>query len=87
MARPIMSETEGPAIWQLLNGELKSQFIGWISGESIGYVWDHAHEPEHHSSMSRKELLEAHRGFYDDGDLLASGPRCFKRRPERCGTN
>lgn len=64
-ARPIMSETEAPATWQLLNGELKSQFIGWISGESIGYVWDHTTNLNTNSSMSRKELLEAHRGFYD----------------------
>jgi len=30
------SETDGPAAWKLLNGELKDQFLGWISGESIG---------------------------------------------------
>src|SRR6185295_18998693 len=29
-----------PAAWQLLNGELKDQFLGLISGESVGYVWD-----------------------------------------------
>jgi hypothetical protein len=51
--------------WQLLNGELKDQFLGWISGESVGYVWDHAPaELKIAPSMSRRELLEAHRQFY-----------------------
>jgi hypothetical protein len=51
--------------WQLLNGELKDQFLGWISGESVGYVWDHAPaELKISPSMSRRELLEAHRQFY-----------------------
>jgi len=51
--------------WQLLNGELKDQFLGWISGESVGYVWDSAPaELKISPSMSRRELLEAHRQFY-----------------------
>ena len=51
--------------WQLLNGELKDQFLGWISGESVGYVWDSAPaELKINPSMSRRELLEAHRQFY-----------------------
>ncbi len=59
------SESDGPAAWQLLNGELRDQFLGWISGESVGFVWDSAAKdlkvaPE----MSRKDLLEAHRVFY-----------------------
>src|SRR5947208_12558113 len=33
------TEVTGPAALSLLNGELKGQFLGWISGESIGYVW------------------------------------------------
>ncbi|HEX7333622.1 MAG TPA: hypothetical protein VF290_19120 [Pyrinomonadaceae bacterium] len=54
-----------PAAWQLLNGELKDQFLGWISGESVGYVWDSAPaELKISPSMSRRELLEAHRQFY-----------------------
>jgi hypothetical protein len=53
------------AAWQLLNGELKDQFLGWISGESVGYVWDSAPaELKISPSMSRRELLEAHRQFY-----------------------
>ena len=60
-----MSESEGRAAWSLLTGELREQFIGWISGESIGYVWDQAAENLKLSpSMSRRELLEAHRVFY-----------------------
>ena len=60
-----MSEAEGQAIWKLLNGELRDQFLGWISGESVGYVWDHAAaELQVTPQMSRAELLEAHRVFY-----------------------
>ncbi len=56
-----------PAAWQLLNGELKNQFLGWISGESVGYVWDSAPaELKITPSMSRRELLEAHRQFYSN---------------------
>ena len=51
--------------WKLLDGELKDQFLGWISGESVGYVWDSAPADLKISpSMSRRELLEAHRQFY-----------------------
>ncbi len=60
-----MLEADGQAAWKLLNGELKGQFLGWISGESVGYVWDHAPtELGVSSSMSRRELLEAYRVFY-----------------------
>jgi hypothetical protein len=60
-----MSESAGQAAWKLLTGELRDQFLGWISGESVGYVWEQAAKdlkitPE----MSRRELLEAHRVFY-----------------------
>jgi hypothetical protein len=56
---------EGEAAYQLLNGELKDQFLGFISGESVGYVWDHAPaELKISPSQSRRELLEAHRQFY-----------------------
>ena len=61
-----MPEAEAQAAWRLLNGELKDQFLGWISGESVGYVWEHAPtELKVSPSMSRRELLEAHRVFYD----------------------
>ncbi len=61
------SETAGPAAWNLLNGELRDQFLGWISGESIGFVWSDSPQylkisPE----MTRAQLLDAHRVFYTD---------------------
>ena len=61
------NDAEAQAAWQLLNGELKDQFLGWISGESVGYVWDSAPaELKVSASMSRRELLEAHRHFYSN---------------------
>ena len=61
----VMKDDEGKAVWQLLNGELKEQFLGWISGESVGYVWDSAPEELKISpSMTRRQLLEAHKVFY-----------------------
>ncbi|HEV8589613.1 MAG TPA: hypothetical protein VGQ72_12110, partial [Pyrinomonadaceae bacterium] len=33
------SEADAQATWALLKGELRDQFLGWISGESVGYVW------------------------------------------------
>ncbi|HEY8411287.1 MAG TPA: hypothetical protein VIK76_07790, partial [Pyrinomonadaceae bacterium] len=60
-----LDQAGGQAAWQLLNGELKNQFLGWISGESVGFVWDSAPaELKITPSMSRRELLEAHRQFY-----------------------
>ena len=62
-----MNEADGQAAWRLLNGELKDQFLGWISGESVGYVWEYAPlELKISASMSRRELLEAHRRFYSN---------------------
>jgi hypothetical protein len=61
-----MPPAEGQAAWRLLNGEFKDQFLGWISGESIGFVWDSANELKTSPGMSRKELLEAHRVYYTD---------------------
>ena len=58
-------EGDGKAAFQLLNGELKDQFLGFISGESVGYVWDSAPaELKISASQSRRQLLEAHRQFY-----------------------
>jgi hypothetical protein len=58
-------ETSAQAAWKLLEGELRGQFLGWISGESVGYVWDKAAmELKINPQMSRRELLEAHRVFY-----------------------
>src|SRR6266566_3191067 len=60
-----LSKTDGQAAWQLLTGEFKDQFLGWMSGESVGYVWEQAPaELKISSSMSRRELLEAYRLFY-----------------------
>ena len=61
------SEADGQAAWELLNGELREQFLGWISGESVGYVWEEAPQflklaPE----MTRAQMLEALRVFYSD---------------------
>src|SRR6266571_2871992 len=61
------SEADAQAAWKLLNGELRDQFLGWISGESIGFVWGEAPQylklsPE----MTRAALLDAHRVFYTD---------------------
>jgi len=59
------TEQEGPAAAALLSGELKDQFLGFISGESVGYVWDYAPaELKISADQSRRELLEAHRQFY-----------------------
>ncbi|HEV7743430.1 MAG TPA: hypothetical protein VGO56_00415 [Pyrinomonadaceae bacterium] len=60
-----MSPTDGQAAWKLLTGEFNDQFLGWMSGESVGYVWEQsAAELKISASMSRRELLEAHRVFY-----------------------
>jgi hypothetical protein len=62
-----MNAADAQAAWQLLNGEFKDQFLGWISGESVGYVWEYAPvELKISASMSRRELLEAHRQFYSN---------------------
>ena len=64
---PQLNEADGQAAWRLLNGELKDQFLGWVSGESVGYVWEHAPaELKISPSMTRRELLEAHRQFYSN---------------------
>jgi hypothetical protein len=60
-----LSAADGQAAWRLLTGEFKDQFLGWMSGESVGYVWEQAPaELKISASMSRRELLEAHRVFY-----------------------
>ena len=60
-----LSAADGQAAWKLLTGEFKDQFLGWMSGESVGHVWGQAPaELKVSESMSRRELLEAHRVFY-----------------------
>jgi hypothetical protein len=62
-----MSDADGQAAWNLLNGELKDQFLGWISGESVGHVFDSAaKELKVSDAISRRELLEAYRNFYNN---------------------
>ena len=61
------SNADAQAAWKLLNDDLRDQFLGWISGESIGFVWDEA--PQYLKSlpdMTRAQLLEAHRRFFTD---------------------
>lgn len=72
------TEAEAQAAWKLLNGELREQFLGWISGESVGFVWGDAPKylqisPE----MTRTKLLEAHRVFYS-GALTRKWSSTFK---------
>lgn len=60
-----MPEADGQATWKLLTGELREQFIGWISGESIGHVYsDVAAELKLSPAAPRRELLEAHHAAY-----------------------
>lgn len=60
-----MPETDAQRVWKLLTGEFREQFLGWISGESVGYVWsDAAVNLKLRPDMTRRELLEAHRIFY-----------------------
>jgi hypothetical protein len=61
------SDTDAQAAWKLLNGELREPFLGWISGESVGFVWGEA--PQYlkiSPDMTRTQLLDAHRVFYTD---------------------
>jgi hypothetical protein len=61
------ADADARAAWNLLNGELQNQFLGWVSGESIGFVWGEAPQylkisPE----MTRAQLLAAHKNFYSE---------------------
>ena len=61
------SEADAQAAWKLLNGELRDQFLGWISGESVGHVWDEA--PRYlklDPAMTRSQMLAALRQFYSE---------------------
>jgi len=66
-AATFATDAEAQAAWRLLEGELHEQFLGWISGESIGFAWSEA--PKYlrvDPSMTREQLLAAQRGFYTD---------------------
>ncbi|HYV25145.1 MAG TPA: hypothetical protein VE969_07890 [Pyrinomonadaceae bacterium] len=61
------SDADAQHALTMLNGELRDQFVGWLSGESVGFVWDEA--PKYlkiSPDMSRAQLLEADRVFYTD---------------------
>jgi hypothetical protein len=61
------SEADAKAAWSLLHSELRDQFLGWISGESVGYVWSES--PKYlrlTPDMTRAQMLEALRVFYSD---------------------
>ncbi|CDM65499.1 hypothetical protein [Pyrinomonas methylaliphatogenes] len=60
-----MSDEEGRSAWRLLTGELRDQFLGWISGESIGHVWGEvAQELRLSPTAPRRDLLEAYHRAY-----------------------
>ncbi len=62
-----MSAADAQAAYKLLKGELREQFLGWVSGESIGYVYpDVAQKMKLDASMPRAEMLEKSRLFYTD---------------------
>jgi hypothetical protein len=66
-AASFASDADAQAVWKVLNGELRDQFLGWISGESVGFVWGEAPQYLRISpDMTRTQLLEAHRTFYTD---------------------
>ena len=60
-----MPEADAQAAWKLLTGELREQFVGWVSGESIGYVYPKVGAGLTLTpAMSRREMLEAYRVAY-----------------------
>jgi hypothetical protein len=64
-AAPFKDAAEAQAAWKLLTVDFREQFLGWISGESVGYVWgESGTELKITPEMSRRALLEAHRVFY-----------------------
>lgn len=60
-----LPEAEGAAALKRLEGELRGQFIGWISGESIGHVYHPmAARLTLKPDMPRRAMLEAYRAAY-----------------------
>ena len=69
---------DAQAAWRLLANDLRGQFLGWISGESVGHVWgDASRQLKISAEMPRRELLEAHRVAYD-GALGRKWARIFQ---------
>jgi hypothetical protein len=59
------SDADGQAALKLLTGELRPQFLGWISGESIGHVWPQVAATLTLSpDMPRARMLDAYRDAY-----------------------
>ncbi|HZB43952.1 MAG TPA: hypothetical protein VE360_01840, partial [Pyrinomonadaceae bacterium] len=60
-----LPESEGAAALKRLDGELRGQFVGWISGESIGHVYEAmAARLTLTPDMPRGAMLEAYRAGY-----------------------
>lgn len=58
-------EAEGDAALKLLTGEFRQQFIGWISGESIGHVYPIvASQLTLKPDMTRRQMLDAYHDAY-----------------------
>jgi hypothetical protein len=63
-----MPDEKARAAWTLLSGELREKFVGWISGENIGYVQDGpVPRPVLTPEMTRAEMLEAKRTYLTRG--------------------
>jgi hypothetical protein len=59
------TEADGRAALKLLTGELRAQFLGWISGESIGHVWPQVAATLTLSpDMTRARMLDAYHTAY-----------------------
>jgi hypothetical protein len=59
------AEGEGDAALKLLTGEFRQQFVGWISGESIGHVYPIvASQLTLTPDMTRRQMLEAYHATY-----------------------
>jgi hypothetical protein len=57
--------SEGEAALKLLTGEFRQQFIGWISGESIGHVYPAvASQLTLTPEMTRRQMLDAYHAAY-----------------------
>ncbi|HWS99915.1 MAG TPA: hypothetical protein VN256_06685 [Pyrinomonadaceae bacterium] len=69
---------EAQAAWRLLSVDLREQFLGWISGESVGHVWgDASKDLKLRPEMSRREMLGALRVAYT-GALERKWARIFQ---------
>jgi hypothetical protein len=61
----VFDDATGPAALKLLTGEFRGQFMGWISGESIGHVYPAvAAELTLKPEMTRAQMLDAYRAYY-----------------------